>query len=458
MNKKIPISLALAIAIVAMTITFTITMIISMKMFDSTVSSVKEKETMYTKIAELDESVRKAYYGDIDDTQLYDTMSAGYLAGLGDKYAKYYTASQYATYQDQLSGKLMGIGVEVVRDAAGFVRIIEVYDESPAAEAGITEGSYLTSIDNVDLKNLSMDAVRSLLQGEAGTVSTIGLLAADSVTESKVEVSRRSFTVPSVKSEIVGVTGYIRIKNFNQNTPAEFENQYQAAIGKGVTGLVIDLRDTSSTDIEDAVRVLDLLCPRSLVGSAVYKSGDSTSLGLITDDNKCNLPIVLITNGGTECAAELFCVTLQDAVGAKIVGVKTAGHGSIQSIVEQTDGSALAFTVAKMVPANSERSFDGVGIQPDFEIALTTAEASVAYDLDTSTDPQILRAFEMLDIMTGTTTASGMQQVLNAAEIEGTETVEEQPEEEQPAQQEAQDSTEETAYAESTSQSESESA
>ncbi len=407
MNKKIPVSLAIAIAIVAMTITFSITMIVSMKRFDTTVASVKEKETMYNKIAELDKSVRAEYYGDIDDKQLYDTMGAGYLAGIGDKYAKYYTAAQYATYLNQVSGKLMGIGVDVVKDATGYARVISVYADSPAAEVGIQKGSYLTSIDGMEVKTLSLEAVRTALQGAEGTIAKVGVLAADLVTTSTVELSRRLYTVPSVDGQMVGETGYIRISTFNENTPSEFDLQLQSHIASGLTGLVLDVRGNASTDIENMVRVLDLLCPRTAIGSAVYKTGDSTSLGRTIDDNSFTMPIVLVTNSSTACAAELFSVTLRDINGAKIVGVRTAGHGSIQTIVEQTDGSALSFTVARIVPANAESSFNGVGVSPDFEIALTAAEEAAAYDLTPETDPQVLRAFKMIDVLTGVSTAVG---------------------------------------------------
>ncbi len=408
MNKKISVSLAIAIAIVAMTITFSITMIFSMQRFDSTVSSVKEKETMYNKIAELDKSVRTSYYGNIDDQQLYDTMSAGYLAGIGDQYAKYYTSAQYTTYLNQASGKLMGIGVDVVKDATGYAKVITVYADSPAAEVGIEKGSYLTSIDGMDVKTLSLDAVNAALQGAEGTIAKVGVLAADLVTTSTVDISRRTYSVPSVNGQVVNTTGYIRILTFNEKTPSEFDQLLQSHINTGITGLVLDVRGNASTDMENMVRVLDLLCPRGIaVGSAVFKTGDSYSLGRTISDNTVGVPVVLVTNGSTASAAELFCVTMRDVNGAKIVGVRTAGHGSVQTIIEQTDGSALQFTVARIVPANADSSFDGVGITPDFEIALTAAEEAIAYDLTPLSDPQVIRAFEMLDTLTGASTAVG---------------------------------------------------
>ena len=110
MNKKISISMALTIAIIAMTVTFSITMILARQMFDATIPSVKEKESMYSKIAELDKYVRANYYGDIQDATLNDMMAYGYVMGIGDKNASYYTAKQYAELVEVQNGNIMGIG------------------------------------------------------------------------------------------------------------------------------------------------------------------------------------------------------------------------------------------------------------------------------------------------------------------------------------------------------------
>jgi C-terminal processing protease CtpA/Prc len=116
MNRKISVGMAVTIVILAMTVTFSITMLIAMRLFDSTVSSVKEKESMYNKVAEVDRYVRSNDYYTIDETMLYDRLTAGYLLGTGDKYARYYTANAYTELMNQQSGKVMGIGVELGMD------------------------------------------------------------------------------------------------------------------------------------------------------------------------------------------------------------------------------------------------------------------------------------------------------------------------------------------------------
>ena len=132
MNRKISLGMAVTIVILAMTVTFSITMLLAMRLFDSTVSSVKEKESMYNKLAEVDRYVRGNDYYDIDETVLYDRLSAGYLLGTGDKYARYYTASAYTDLINVQNGTLLGIGVELAIDQSGYAKVTKVYTDSPA--------------------------------------------------------------------------------------------------------------------------------------------------------------------------------------------------------------------------------------------------------------------------------------------------------------------------------------
>ena len=124
MNKKISLGLALALMFVITAVTFSITMIFSRQMFSTTVTNVSQREAMYDKLSEIDSYVRKNYYGTIDETTLNDYISMGYIAGLSDQYATYYSASQYAELQQENAGKLVGIGIRATRSESGFIRIL----------------------------------------------------------------------------------------------------------------------------------------------------------------------------------------------------------------------------------------------------------------------------------------------------------------------------------------------
>ena len=215
MNRKISIGMAVTIVILAMTVTFSITMLVAMRLFDSTVSSVKEKESMYNKIAEVDRYVRSNDYYTIDENTLYDRLTAGYLLGTGDKYARYYNATAYTELVNVQNGTILGIGVELGLDQTGYAKVTKVYDGSPAQEAGIVVGNYITAVGDTDVKSLTtVDAVQSRLQGEAGTTVTVTWL--DSAASSHTaELTHSGYTSTTVDYQMLGNVGYIKIRQFD---------------------------------------------------------------------------------------------------------------------------------------------------------------------------------------------------------------------------------------------------
>ena len=181
MSKKISLGVAATIAIIAMAVTFSLTMVVSMKMFNTTVSSVKNKERQYNKLSEIDRFVRAGEYFTIDEDTLNDRLAAGYMNGINDKYAVYYTAKEYSEKQSVEKGTLTGIGFAVVNDtSSGYARIIRLCDNSPAAEAGMQVGGFITAINDESTRNITSTArLTSKLLGEEGTTTTITYLTPD---------------------------------------------------------------------------------------------------------------------------------------------------------------------------------------------------------------------------------------------------------------------------------------
>ena len=395
MKKKISLSLSVAITLIAMTVTFSITMIVAMQLFDRTVTAVKAKETMYNKIAEIDQVARENYYADIDDQTLNDMISTGYIAGLNDKNSRYYTVKQMSELTDLHAGKLIGIGIEVIKDSTGYAKVVKVYVGSPAEEAGIEKGSYITQIDGADLKTATLENIRSLLQGEAGTsVKLLNVLGSD---EEELELTRKTYETPTVETSMQGETGYVKISTFNEKTPAEFDYGVRQLIEQGATSLVFDLRGNSSTMLEQAARALDVLCPSGTLFSATYKDGTNEAL-YTSDDSEITLPMVVLTNGETASAGEMFAAVLRDYGKAKLVGERTAGKGTLQQLYRLTDGSGLEVTVATLLPPSST-AFDQVGLAPDYESSLSAEQMQNFYDLTFSSDTQIQRALEVADAL-----------------------------------------------------------
>ncbi|MEG0179147.1 MAG: S41 family peptidase [Oscillospiraceae bacterium] len=397
MNKKISVNLAVAIALIAMTVTFSITMIMSMKIFDKTVSSVREKEIMYNKIAEIDKRVRADYFGEIQDSALLDMMSAGYMAGIGDgKNAKYYTTAQYQELLDIQNGKVVGVGIDVAKLASGYARVLRVYADSPAAAAAIEKDFTITKIGDIDVKTLTIDQVQALLRGEQGTDVTITYINMMAEEQPPVVLRRTPYETKSVEYQMPEgkKTGYVKILTFNNKTAAEVDAAVRDLQDKGANALVFDVRNNAGGLLQGAVDTIDVLCPSGAIGSTEDKDGIVRSLGL-SDASEVKIPMVVLTNKDTASAAELFATSIRDFGKGKLVGVKTYGKGTIQCApVRLADSSAISFTTGKLLTSKGE-TFDGTGLIPDEEIALKPEEEQNFLDFTMESDPQILRAIEV---------------------------------------------------------------
>ena len=400
MNKKITVNLAVAIAIIAMTVTFSVTMLLSMRMFDNTVSSVREKETMYNKISEIDKAVRGSYYGEINEDTLMDYLAAGYLTGTGDKYANYYTVKQYSEWQQVQSGSVAGVGMDVAKDASGYARVIRVYPASPAADVSITTDYYLLKVGDVDVKSLTADQIESLLRGDTGTNASLTVRNRMNAEEQTLNLQRRQYDMPTVFTSVMPqepTVGYVQITSFNQRTAEELVEKVEKLTQQEtpVQSLIIDVRNNKGGALTDTLDVIDAVCPVGPIASQQNKDG-TTKLLDTSDNNEIALPMTVVVNAGTEGGAELFAATLRDFGKAKIVGVGTAGKGAVQcDPVALSDGSAVSFTIGILVTKNGT-SFDGTGVKPDVEVLLTPDQEGAFYDLTLQNDPQIVKALEAL--------------------------------------------------------------
>lgn len=400
MNKKISVNLALAIAIIAMTVTFSVTMILSQKMFDKTVASVREKEITYNKIAEIDKTVRADYYGEINDEVLYDMIGAGYMQGIGDTGAKYYTAKKYVEYLNEQAGKVMGVGVDVIKDSNGYARVIKVYDNSPAFDAGIAKNSYITKIGDIDVKNLTLDQINTLMRGEQGTTVALTTINALAEEQPPISLQRRQYDTPSVEAMVPQgkTTGYVKISTFNSNTAKELKAAIETMrTESNITALVLDVRNNNGGSLDAAYDVIDLLCPAGAIANTWQVQGGEVKLLETSDMNQVDLPMVVLVNNNTAAGAELLATSIRDFEKGKIVGTTTAGKGRIQCAPKRlTDGSAVSYTIG-MLLTRKEKSFDGKGIVPDIEATLKAEDEKNFYDLTPESDTQIQKCFEVAD-------------------------------------------------------------
>lgn len=403
MSKKISLGVAATIAIIAMAVTFSLTMVVSMKMFNTTVSSVKNKERQYNKLSEIDRFVRAGEYFTIDEDTLNDRLAAGYMNGINDKYAVYYTAKEYSEKQSVEKGTLTGIGVAVVNDtSSGYARIIRLYDNSPAAEAGMQVGGFITAINDESTRNITSTArLTSKLLGEEGTTTTITYLKPDRQ-EQQLNLVHSNYKTPSIytRQMVADTCGYIRIDSFTSGTASEFKAAVDELLQQGANSLVFDLRDNTGENLNAALVAADYCVPSGEIAKQQDRDGNVTVLRM-SDETEINVPIVCLVNGSTAGSAELFANALRKMAGATLVGTKTAGKGVVLSDAQSfSDGSAAYITVGLLLD-NEDQTWNEEGLRPDIDAALSVDEQNAYYDYTLDTDPQISKAVNAATALAG---------------------------------------------------------
>lgn len=398
MSKKVSLGVAATVTLIAMAVTFSMTMTVSMNMFNNTVSSVKNKERMYNKLSEVDRYVRANEYFDINDDTLNDTIASGYMLGISDRYARYYSAKAYSERVGLANGRLMGIGVAVVKDpSSGYARIIRVYDNTPATNVGLEVGGFITAIGDTSTRSMSDTAtMTSALLGEEGSTVNIKYLT-PLREEQSFEITHANYTTPSISTVRLmdnGV-GYLRIDSFTSGTAVEFRNAVNSLTNQGATSLIFDLRDNSGENLNAALVATDYCVPSGLIAQSQDKGGNVTDLRM-SDENEITLPMVCLVNGSTASGAELFANALHKMAGATIVGSTTAGKGVLLSDPQSlSDGSAVVITVGILLD-NEGKNWNGIGLTPDVDASLTNDEQSSYYDFTVDNDPQITKAINAI--------------------------------------------------------------
>ena len=398
MSKKVSLGVAATVTLIAMAVTFSMTMTVSMNMFNNTVSSVKNKERMYNKLSEVDRYVRANEYFDINDDTLNDTIASGYMLGISDRYARYYSAKAYSERVGLANGRLMGIGVAVVKDpSSGYARIIRVYDNTPATNVGLEVGGFITAIGDTSTRSMSdTAAMTSALLGEEGSTVNIKYLT-PLREEQSFEIIHANYTTPSISTVRLmdnGV-GYLRIDSFTSGTAVEFRNAVNSLTNQGATSLIFDLRDNSGENLNAALVATDYCVPSGLIAQSQDKGGNVTDLRM-SDENEITLPMVCLVNGSTASGAELFANALRKMAGATIEGSTTAGKGVLLSDPQSlSDGSAVVITVGILLD-NEGKNWNGTGLTPDVDASLTNDEQSSYYDFTVDSDPQITKAINAI--------------------------------------------------------------
>jgi len=372
MNKKISLGYAIAFTCFAVLLTFMITYVSVVNRVNQKLETAVLSDKVTLKLAELDKRARELYIGEIDNQKILDGIAEGYVRGIGDRYAEYMNPERYAEYLRSNQGKLVGIGVEVLPSdyKGGVIEITGIYADSPAESGGIMIGDYIYKVEGELISSLGYYEAINKIRGEEGTSVTLTILRGEDYSEELVmtfirtEVKTQSIKFRLIHEDI----GYIRIREFNQETPHEFITAIHELEALGAVKYIFDVRYNPGGDLQGVTQTLNYLLPEGPIIRYIYKNQKEEMI--MSDANEIVAPMAVLMNEGTASAAELFCAALQDYAKATLIGVKSFGKGTMQGIYPLSDRiSAIKISNAKYFPPFSD-CYDGIGVFPDMEVNL----------------------------------------------------------------------------------------
>ena len=317
----------------------------------------------------------------------------GALGTLDDPHTTFLEPQPRQREKEDLSGRFGGIGAYVSQAEDGSI-ILEPMPDLPAEQAGILEGDAVIKVDGTEITpEMTVDQVVDLVRGEVGTIVVLTLRREGQPDPIVVEIERQEIPSPSVQWEMLEETegiGYVRIVLFSGRTAIELEEAIEELTEQGMARMILDLRGNGGGLLDAAIDVSSVFLDGETVLYQVEKDKEDKVYSARRGGEYTDPPLVLLVDGGTASASEIVAGALQDRDRATLIGQKTYGKGSVQSVYDLSDGSSVHITSAKWLTP-SRRQIDGQGLVPDMEVAFTEEDRSQGLD------PQLDRAIEYLN-------------------------------------------------------------
>lgn len=357
-------------------------------------SSLLDSHTVQ-KINTLAEYIQQTYYEDVDVEELREGLYAGLFENL-DVYSQYYTAEQYQSiYESSVSGTYCGIGASLQQDAkTKDVTIVHVYDGSPAQKAGLQEGDYIVSADEYEANSMELTEFVNHIRGEEGTKVHLVIYRESEGKELEYEIVREQLVLPTVSHEMMDEkTGYIDVTEFTDATPEQFSAALEDLKDQGMKALIVDLRSNPGGMLTAVCDMLDEILPEGLIVYTEDKKGEKKEY-FSGDEKSLDLPLVVLVNGQSASASEIFAGAIQDRGAGTVIGTTTYGKGVVQTIRSLKDGSAFKVTTNRYFTPGGTCIQD-IGIKPDVELEyefLGKENETYSYDKDN----QIQKALEII--------------------------------------------------------------
>ncbi len=321
------------------------------------------------------ERIRADYVEEVDDPELIEAAITGMLRSL-DPHSSYMPPKAYRNMREQIKGEFGGLGIEVTMEN-GVVKVVSPIDDTPASRAGMKAGDYITHLDGTPVLGMTLAEAVKKMRGPVK--SEILLTVARKGVEKPLEVKiiRDVIRVQSVRSRLEGEVVYIRITSFTEQTNVGLERamaKHKTALGNRFMGVVLDLRNNPGGALDQAIAVTDAFLDKGEIVSTRGRQPEETRrYNAKTGDLADGLPVAVLINGGSASASEIVAGALQDHQRALIVGTKSFGKGSVQSIIPLQGHGAIRLTTARYYTP-SGTSIQAKGISPDVTVEQVKVE------------------------------------------------------------------------------------
>ena len=352
-------------------------------------------DKLYEKIdlfSEVLEKVNNEYVEEIDQVEAMDSAINGLLQSL-DPYSGYMNPTIYEESQTETSGEFGGLGIEVSMEA-GVVKVIAPIDDTPAAKAGIKAGDYIVKINGEQVRGKTLMEAVNLMRGKVGTPIEITVRRKSLKKAKNFKIIREIIQIKSVVSKLVeNKVGYLRLRAFNVNSSNQLKKEIsKIEKNKKLVGYILDLRNNPGGLLSQAIKISDFfLDDGEIVSTKGRKNRENRKFFAKKGDKINGKPLIVLINNGSASASEIVAGALQDQKRAVLLGERTFGKGSVQSIIPLKNRGAIRLTVSKYY-LPSGKSISEVGVVPDIKIE----EEGEEFSINTATDNQLNYAVELL--------------------------------------------------------------
>ena len=341
-------------------------------------SSVYEQLDLF---GDIFERIRAQYVEEVDSQQLIEAAINGMLTSL-DPHSSFMAADDFADMQVQTRGEFGGLGIEVTQED-GFVKVVSPMDGTPADAAGIQSGDFITHVNGESMLGLTLDQAVERMRGPIGSEIIISVVRDGVADPFDVSIIRDTIKLTAVKSRVVGSTVVLRITTFNDQTFPGLEDGMKKSIAElggldNVNGFVIDLRNNPGGLLNQAIKVSDaFLESGEIVSTRGRNPEDGERFNAEPGDLAMGKPVVMLINGGSASASEIVAGALQDHRRAIVVGTRSFGKGSVQTVIPTRDNGAMRLTTARYYTP-SGRSIQALGVMPDIVVNQPQVDPAVA--------------------------------------------------------------------------------